>query len=284
MKVLFPTDFSEMSARAWKLAVTFAVSHKAELVLLHVIEPPAKALQMVTEFDKELAYRKGRKQADQFLAQHPVSGLRVARMIKVGPVSKMIAEAGEEIDPVAIVMGTQGASGFRESFVGSNARRVLKLATRPVAATRNEMMEDHLSNFLLPIDLSQPVNEKIKFGLSLARQFFTRLTLLYVCPSESEKANCEDKMAKLLEDVKKVKTDTLGEIVVSDKAPGQAILEYAKDNNMGMICIMTQRERRLKDIIMGSTATYLLNESPIPVIAIRPKTIYQARATGSMLS
>jgi nucleotide-binding universal stress UspA family protein len=61
------------------------------------------------------------------------------------------------------------------------------------------------------------------------------------------------------------------ECVVLEGTPTQTIINYAHDNNIGLIAIATHGHSGLRQITMGSTAEYILKHSGLPVLMVTPQ-------------
>jgi nucleotide-binding universal stress UspA family protein len=61
------------------------------------------------------------------------------------------------------------------------------------------------------------------------------------------------------------------ECVVLQGRPNENIVEYAQENHFGLIAIATHGHGGLRRVIFGSTAEYVLKNSGVPVLVIRPK-------------
>lgn len=284
-KVLFPTDFSETATHAYGIAASFARAYEAELVLLHVVEPPAAALRFVSEYDDELSIRESRKMADEFIEKNPLENVEVSRMVKVGKPFKMIAQAAFEIDPEVVVMGTHGASGFSEEFIGSNTRRVLKLAACPVVSVPENMRKASASRILVPLDLNHPVKENFEFGLTVCQKFDAQMHIVSVMEpgaTETQHKEMEEKLHTWVDRAKTQNLHAVGEIITTSEYIPEVILTYAKEKDFGMICMMTIRDHGLKEFVMGSTAKKIIHHADIPVVAARPKKLFKRMREGSI--
>ena len=60
------------------------------------------------------------------------------------------------------------------------------------------------------------------------------------------------------------------ECVVLEGTPAQSIIDYARDNEIGLIAIATHGHSGFREIVMGSTAEYLVKHSGLPVLMITP--------------
>ena len=61
------------------------------------------------------------------------------------------------------------------------------------------------------------------------------------------------------------------ECVVLEGTPSQTIIDYARDNEVGLIAVATHGHSGLRQITLGSTAEYLLKHSGLPVLMVTPK-------------
>lgn len=52
---------------------------------------------------------------------------------------------------------------------------------------------------------------------------------------------------------------------------GQTIVEYANENAVNLIAIATHGRSGLKRLVLGSVAEFVLRESRLPILVIRPK-------------
>jgi nucleotide-binding universal stress UspA family protein len=58
--------------------------------------------------------------------------------------------------------------------------------------------------------------------------------------------------------------------VVLEGFPAQTIIGYARENEVGLMAIATHGHSGFREIVMGSTAEYLLKNSGLPILMITP--------------
>jgi nucleotide-binding universal stress UspA family protein len=132
--ILVPVDFSEASLNALDTALAIARRHAAAVHILHVTD---------TTFDFTLAgdgYNTSQNYLDnstdilQALAAtiQQKHQLMPQVLSEEGYVCACIVKNGIHVQADLIVMGTHGASGFRDGFIGSNTYSVIKHASCPV--------------------------------------------------------------------------------------------------------------------------------------------------------
>jgi nucleotide-binding universal stress UspA family protein len=61
------------------------------------------------------------------------------------------------------------------------------------------------------------------------------------------------------------------ECVVLEGAPTETIIDYAHDNDIGLIAIATHGHSGLRHITLGSTAEYVLKHSGLPLLMVTPQ-------------
>jgi nucleotide-binding universal stress UspA family protein len=54
-------------------------------------------------------------------------------------------------------------------------------------------------------------------------------------------------------------------------SPGPTIINYANENNIDLIAIASHGHSGLRNILLGSVAEYIVRESVLPILMIRPK-------------
>ncbi len=57
---------------------------------------------------------------------------------------------------------------------------------------------------------------------------------------------------------------------IEGNRPSETIIGYAQENGMSLIVMATHGHTGFKQLLLGSVATRVLHESPVPVLLIRP--------------
>jgi len=133
--ILHPTDFSEHSEFAFRVACALARDYKARLILLHVLTPP----MMVYGGEPVLAETwPSVKEVEEKLRQLQNQAHHVRAEIQVleGDPVDMILRAAEETHSDVIVMGTHGRTGLGRLLLGSVAESVIRKAPCPVFSAK----------------------------------------------------------------------------------------------------------------------------------------------------
>lgn len=141
-KILVPCDFSKPAIDAFRFALDIAERSKGTIKLVHVIELPIMndtVLMPVLNFEEQLL-KELRQNADErfkkLSEKYSKEGVKVKWEVQFGVPSRMLVDVinAEGID--LVIMGSHGASGLREYFIGSNAEKMIRRASVPVLVTK----------------------------------------------------------------------------------------------------------------------------------------------------
>lgn len=140
-------------------------------------------------------------------------------------------------------------------------------------------------NILVCLDGSKLAEQILPFAEAQAIQFRSRILLCQVVTysntndskvqKEQDQANI-DQANKYLESISRLvqaKGIPADSVVVNEAPIGKAILDCAEDNAIDLIAIATRGQGRLQHLIYGSVAEYLLRESGLPMLVIKPNDI-----------
>ncbi len=134
-KILCPTDFSEASQLAIRVAADLAARDQGELRLMHVIdaepvEPMNPNIAMEVPEYERIRHADAQRQLDEAAACF--KNVTVGTMVGHGdPGDEIVRIAREEVADL-IVMSTHGRTGLDRVVFGSVAEKVVRHAHRPV--------------------------------------------------------------------------------------------------------------------------------------------------------
>jgi len=141
-RILFATDFSNASAKAFATAMTLARANRATMTILHVVVPftPVVSEQYVGGEVLEEINVHTRRWSGQRIAKLTAKakdrGVRGVGLLLEGDPAREIVRAARAKRADLIVVGTHGRTGLHKFFVGSIAGRVVATAPCPVVTVR----------------------------------------------------------------------------------------------------------------------------------------------------
>ena len=140
-KILYPTDFSDVSKRALAFVKQLKEAGSEEVIILHVIDKSSlDALAMYTSKDF-LAIEKGWEEKaaeDISLIEKELKekGFKVKVRIEKEIPFREILRVEEEEDVSVIVIGSHGLSNIQEMLLGSVSEKVIRGAKKPVLVVK----------------------------------------------------------------------------------------------------------------------------------------------------
>jgi len=151
-KILFPTDFSDNAANALNYALKIINRFEtAYLTILHVYDVPNNVSPLVLvdghlKNSAESEMNRVVNRIQPLLAE----GIVLQTEIKRGATVSTIVDLADDYD--LAMMGTQGASGLKELFLGSVANGVIKNTKTPVLVIPKAYGFKPIKNIALSLD------------------------------------------------------------------------------------------------------------------------------------
>lgn len=276
-KILVPIGFSEQSIIALGQAFNLAKIKNSDVVLLSVIEGQSMIESLFLD-DKsdELKAKVKSKLEDIASVYSSKYGVDVDTMIAKGRVYEEVNKVADMISADLIVMGTNGVNS-KSKFIGSNAEKVVRLSKCPVITIKGKSHRDGCENIILPLDLEKQTKEKVTYALEYARYWDATIRIVSVILRDNNEVR--SKLSKNIKQVEQFILDAgvkcTSEIVEGEKkiTLGDFVFDYEKKFDADMIMIMTKKEELTLSNNISVTARYIINNSDIPVMSIRPKEV-----------
>ena len=279
-KILVPVDFSDAVKPAIKFAANLARKTGAELYLLHVIDIPGTSAELTesgewsftqdsTSGDVPLMMfmlKEIKKKMEALKSSDELRGIKVTDNISTGSPAAQITASAKKIVADLIAMGTHGASGWNEVFVGSNTEKVVRTSPVPVLAIK-EQVNINPATIVFVSDFKDEANAIFPFAKKFAEIFGAKLHLLKVNTLDTFETTRE-----LNESINKFKAkhnvpDYPVEIYNDlDKETG--IIYFAKETNADMIIAGTHGRSGISRMFNSSISEELVNHSFCPVLTI----------------
>lgn len=277
-KILVPVDFSETSINALKLACQFALRADASIYLLHVNESvpyiipvseyayTASAID-IEEYDQELKKRIETLKAD-ILKEPQFKNLKIEAAIEAGLMVPVVKKAAEDEFADLIIIGTMGASGWKEMLVGSNTERVIRHAPCPVLVIPAGIQELKIDRVLVPTTLKSDQLGVFKTVKAWQDLLGFDVEALYVGDplNASTRANVEAEKNRLIEatGLRHVYLHLKSEAVKEE----DAIRAYADEAEADLIIMGTHQRHGLSHLLFGSLTENTANHTHVPVLAV----------------
>jgi nucleotide-binding universal stress UspA family protein len=265
-KILVPCDFSKPAINAYRFALDIAAQSKGIIHLLNVIELPVMhdtVLMPVLNFEEELL-KDLRESAETRFAKikdkYKTQNVKIVSQTVFGSVSRMIRDyiTKESID--LVVMGSHGASGAREFFIGSNAERVVRHAPVPVLVVK-DYYKGHIKNIVFPNTLDTENQEDLVMKVKSLQNFFkAHLHLVWIntplnFTSDTRTIDRLEAFAKRF----MLKDYTISIFNHTDEERG--ILEFSNMVKGDLIAMGTHGRKGIAHLLNGSLAEDVVNHN-----------------------
>jgi nucleotide-binding universal stress UspA family protein len=276
-KILIPVDFSPESSNALETAIAICTRQLATLTLIHVIEnsfvlfPPEAGGAAGVVLPKMLkdANDNLNNLAKTLRKKHD---LVVNHVVQTGnPADEICSWAThKEID--LIVMGTHGASGLKEFFLGSNAYSVVRNSSCPVMTIPGTNRWLDFRKILFPIRLIPHALDKYDVVRPIIRKNGSSLLIAGIVKKDDATGFIEMKTM-----VDNARAEIAGDDVICSSEVhycedvSQEVLEIANKEKPDLVVITANLGESLRDFFLGNYAQGIVNHAHFPVLSIRPE-------------
>jgi nucleotide-binding universal stress UspA family protein len=269
-KILVPCDFSKPAINAFRTALDVARKSKGSVHLLNVIELPAihdPIIMPVVTFEKDFMKelkQKTKHHFEKLTARYKSDGVTVKSDIEFGSPARLITEFARKKSFDLIIMGSHGASGIREYFVGSNAEKVVRQASSPVLITKS-YYKGAIRNIVFPNTLeTEKQDDLIKKVKELQAFFKATVHILYVnTPTNFTADNITIDRLKQFAKNFMFRNYTLN--VYNYPFEETGIIQFTKSIHGDLIAMGTHGRSGISHFINGSLAEDVVNHAECPI-------------------
>jgi len=267
-KILVPVDLSSQSNEAYTVALQWAQMSQGEIVLVHVLAPPSAytglagetiAYDMTFFTQMEADVQKGLQKMKEQAGSVPVS-----TEVIYGDLVSGIACIIEKKKIDFIIMGTAGASGLTEIFIGSNTEKVVRFASVPVLAVRKSLPIKSIKNILVPSTLDLNQHDFIQKLSALQSFLNATLHILLINTPVHFKRDAEANEA-LQEFVKHYKLANYKLHFRNYIREEDGIIDFTYTEKMDLIAMATHARKGLAHLFNSSITENTVNHIEAPI-------------------
>ncbi|MGB3605615.1 MAG: universal stress protein [Psychroserpens sp.] len=271
-KILVPTDFSEEAEFALKVASQIAKQHGSEIYLLHMLEIPMQEADAVNAqadvpevmFFMKMAHRK----FEEIMDSDYLKGLTVHEIVKADGSFNGIADICKEHGISMIAMGSHGASGLTEMFVGSNAEKAVRNSDVPVLVIKNDHNDFSIDDIVFASDFKNDNKETYRQATEFATAFDAQLHLLMV-NTASNFTTTKIAHTRINEFISDYSFKNYTITIYNDETVEKGILNFSKDVDADLIGISTHGRQGIAHFFNGSISEDLVNHAKRPVVTFK---------------
>lgn len=283
-KIVVGTDFSAQSDAAVRHGMHIARSTRAQLLVVHVVETPAdeeglasvqSAIEQWHADDEARLTESLRPQAteDVEIAQEIVDASSTAEGLQA-----VVEAHGADLT----IVGSTGLSGFKETMLGSTARKVLRTVRNDVLVARGKPAEGGYQRVLIPTDFSEAAENALELAVALATPN-ARFDLVHFWRvPEAARADEYSKLVidavgksvkqqgmRLLESFMQQAPNTTFQSVQA--SPERGLKKTFEEADYDLVVVGSYGKSKLRRWLLGSMAEYTARTAPCSVAVARGK-------------
>lgn len=271
-RILVPTDFSKHAEYALKVAAQIAKKNNGEIFLLHMLELPTAgndALSSSHDMPELIFFKNAAVQRlDDIMNAPYLEGVNVSKIIQFEMAFDGIVKNGESHEVDLIVMGSHGASGFQEMFIGSNTEKVVRNSNVPVLVIKHEEENFTPNNFVFASDFSDEIKKPFENVIKFANKFNSHVHLVTInTPNNFKSTRVAQK--NMDEFMKNFDFNNFSTHIYNDINVEKGILHFAKSIDADIIGMSTHGRKGLSHFFNGSISEDLVNHAKRPVITFK---------------
>ena len=275
-KILFPTDFSKTANNAFVYALEMAKFHNAELIVLHVYDFPPVAYEgypsYVTEVYETIELSNFENFKDEvpvlrkIAEEHQLGSIQMSHVLEQGDLIQVIKSLVKKEKIDLIVMGTNGAIGLKETFLGSNAGSVIEKVPILSLTVPHKAKFDTIKKIGFTTLFSSRDRIALKQVLEFAKQVNAKVKCLYVRTFDSEVK--ESKIQKWRQDFKDEPVEFF--VIPSEDIKG-TIADFLKEKDIDVLAMLSYKHKFLEGLFKKSLIKKMAYDSEVPILALHEK-------------
>jgi len=266
-KILVPCDFSKPAIQAFRYALDIAAKSPNGIVhALYVVEIPVitdTMLMPIIPFEDGLLQEIKQKTLLQFAKlndKYNKDSIKTAIDVQFGRPSEMIRSYVEKNGIDIIIMGSHGAKGSKELFIGSNAERVVRNSTVPVIVLK-DYFKGAIKNIVFPNTLETENQEPLIQRVKILQNFFkAHLHIVWINTPINFTPDTVT-LARLNAFAKRFQFRDYSTSVFNHLSPEEGIIDFANTVDGSLIAMGTHGRKGLAHIMHGSLTESLVNHT-----------------------
>lgn len=268
--ILVPCDFSKPAVNAFRFAIDLAKKTKGVVYAIHIVELPAisdPVLMPVAAFEKDFMSdlkEKTESRFEKLISKYNSAGVEIKTEVAFGAPFRVIEEKISKRKIDLVVMGTHGATGIREYFIGSNAEKVVRRSKVPVLVLK-DYYRGPIKDIVFPNTLETEKQEKLIEKVKELQAFFkAKLHIVYVnTPTNFTADDITTERLKRFVQRYGIRNYTLN--VYNYPFEESGIIQFTKNIKGDLIAMRTHGRQGLAHFLNGSLAEDVVNHADRPI-------------------
>jgi nucleotide-binding universal stress UspA family protein len=272
-KILVPTDFSDCATRASKVAIEIAKQSGADIHFLHITSIPIDWIQLNSDQDNwypdvthDVNQKKHNLQELVKLAQ--LEAIDAKSYLGYNEGFQDILNYIDNQDISLVVMGSHGAGGIKEFFLGSNAQKIVRQSPVPVLILKSETSLDSFGDIIFVSDFEEENIRPFQNLVDFAEAIKARIHVVFINTPTffMDSWEIDDKMEPFI----RMAGDSLGRTDVIDSYVFEDGLDkYCDEFDSVLVAMATHGRKGLSRVFYGSLTEKIVNHCNRPLLSLK---------------
>lgn len=276
-KILYTTDFSETAMKAYIYALELAKIIDAEIVTLHAYTRPVLPAsgyfpKTYTDIFEQLrnnefqAYKDVAKVMHEIAEKYNLEDVKNTFLMIEDDTKDAIMQTIEKENIELVVMGTKGATGLKEVFLGSVTSYIMEHSSVPVMAIpENAKLSDGIERILFTSDFYDFEIGMLKYALDLADTFNASINCVNTAVEfEEYKQQCITQWNEKLK-LSKYNKVTFGSEIFDNL---DDINEYIEKQDFDLVIMPMYKSNFFEELFNLNLTKKMSHHSTIPLLVI----------------
>lgn len=272
-KILIPTDFSDCANAASEYAIQFAQMEQAEINFLHLFSTPIDWVKLPKEKEKlypetRQAIAHAKTELSNWVKKAERNGIKAQQSLAFNTGKEEILRHFKDHSHDFLIMGSNGAKGWQEKLIGSNAQQIIRNASVPVLIIKHPVFEP-IKNILFVSDFTDVSKDSFHTLTHFADLVEAHIDLLFVnTPNQfTETLETSQNMDSVMTHCNREKSCTKN--IINAKSVEDGMKDFVGGKPMDLIAICTHGKSGLQQLFSPSIAERIANHTQLPFLSIK---------------
>jgi len=246
--ILIPTDGFEYSKTALEYGIYIAKRLDAKLTVLYGEENLDERVQSTLNRVGERCGKAG-------------LGFQLKKV--KGITDEVIVEEAKDADWVFLAQKEEQFHESKGGFLGSASEEVISKSDRPVLVIPISFQE--IESMGLAYDGSSSADNALKIAAELSDKIRWPLSIIIITDDSDRAADLSKRIEELLDPYEEIDSDI---VILSGKVEHE-IIKFIREGSVELMVMGAYGNSRFEELTLGSTTSYVIRKSTVPVLMVR---------------
>ena len=264
-KILVPTDFSDHANKALAFAIEVANQFDGQITLLHTYKVYSSTGSFVSvgSYMEEDAAVQMLEVVEKYEPKLKKGSKIQSKIIRSDSTVQVIAKMADQSKYDLIIMGTQGASGLKEIFIGSVTNGVLRNTQTPVMAIPENYQYRPLKTIIFAVDEEGLSSGKVAFPLTKLAKAYRAKVRIYHLDTGTNSDGIDPTIDHYLDGV-----DHSFHYELDGTHIVNSINQFVEEYEAELLCLVRRKRGFLEDVFHVSITSREAFHSEVPLLIL----------------